>query len=159
VNVNNENFEALKKLLALKKYEKPPSPFFEDFPSTVVSQIIKLQSKKQSKDNYSLIFELINRFRPTPALSGAFAALVIVFLFIALNQSDTQNPMPGHLLNSELSAFNQIPQPAKTNSEATLKTNSDSFNASIFEPASVVNPSIPQYQLNSSFIQPASFKN
>lgn len=79
--METENFEALQKLLALKKLEQPPPGYFEQFSSEVMA---RLRAGEQHRTDWwqelsekaSWLQRLLGIFDSKPALAGAFGMLV-----------------------------------------------------------------------------------
>jgi len=78
MNPEPENFESLRRLIKLKRYEQPPPRYFKDFSSQVIARINKEQTTP------SLVTSWLDRFseifQARPALSGVLGASVCVLL-------------------------------------------------------------------------------
>ena len=77
---DSENFDELKRLLALKRHETPPPGFYQDMPGRVLNQI---ESEKEASAT-SLWSQLMESFRLRPAFSGAFAMGLCALLMVAV---------------------------------------------------------------------------
>ncbi|HZL14385.1 MAG TPA: hypothetical protein VFC85_09630 [Verrucomicrobiae bacterium] len=93
----NENFEALRRLLALKRHEIPPPGYFNNFSDRVMAQIRAGKAAKQSFSESWLKFLQI--FEMKPAFTGAFASALLMLLVAGMiysNQNDvaTQPLLP-----------------------------------------------------------------
>jgi hypothetical protein len=87
----NENFEALRRLLSLKRHEIPPPGYFDRFSDGVIAQIKAGISSKRSSSGTSWL-EFLRIFEMKPALTGAFASgllMLLLFGIVYTNQPDT----------------------------------------------------------------------
>jgi hypothetical protein len=98
MNENEENFDALRQFLKLKRQEMPPPGYFNAFSSHVISQIRAGQSGKRhtSADEYfseaPWLLKLLQVFEFKPAFAGAFASalfLVLVFGIVYADRTDS----------------------------------------------------------------------
>jgi len=76
-----EEFERLRKLLALKRHEKPPPGYFEGFSSEVMSRIEA--AEKPPGRNWWL--SLVAAFNARPLLLGAYGAAAVAVVLVAVN--------------------------------------------------------------------------
>lgn len=79
--METENFEALLKLLALKKLEQPPPGYFEQFSSEVMSRLRTGEQRRTDwwqdlREEASWLQRLLGMLDSKPALAGAFGMLV-----------------------------------------------------------------------------------
>ncbi|MFN7140823.1 MAG: hypothetical protein ACK4UN_15915 [Limisphaerales bacterium] len=95
MNTDPENFEELRKLLALKKHEQPPPGYFNELPGKIWTRI-----ERENAAPASFWEGFLSRFvlRPTVAYSFAFVvcATLIVGIGSSLNdgqQAGTGTPM------------------------------------------------------------------
>ncbi|HEY5298171.1 MAG TPA: hypothetical protein VIK59_09610 [Verrucomicrobiae bacterium] len=96
----NENFEALRRLLALKRHEIPPPGYFNNFSARVIAQI-RVEAGASSKRSLSESpwKKFLQIFEMKPAFTGAFASALLLLLVagtVYINQSDvaTQPLLP-----------------------------------------------------------------
>jgi hypothetical protein len=96
----NENFEALRRLLVLKRHEIPPPGYFTDFSGRVIAQI-RAEAGASSRRSFSESpwQKFLQIFEMKPALTGAFASALLILLALGVvytNQSDvgTQPLLP-----------------------------------------------------------------
>jgi hypothetical protein len=88
MNENENNFESLRRLLALKRHETPPPGYFNDFSSQVL-QRIRLGQTEKSANLFEELFNhapwlanLLHAFDTRPVFAGGFAgALCLLLLF------------------------------------------------------------------------------
>ncbi len=87
MNAEDQDFEALKKLLALKRHETPPPGYFENFSSKVIARIEAAEATQTT----SLWQRIMGYIEARPARISTFAltgaAVVAVMLSIAPNNS------------------------------------------------------------------------
>jgi hypothetical protein len=93
---NENDFEALRRLLALKRHEVPPPGYFEDFSSRVVGRIRAAQAVRQ----LPWLLRLLQAFESKPAYPVAFASALCTLLLFGI-VSVEQSP---ELINSPASA-------------------------------------------------------
>ena len=98
-----ENFEQLRRLLVLKRYEQPPPGYFDKFSSQVIARI---EAGEQAADAMSLgrwlwdgvwLQRVWEALENKPALAGVFGVCVCGLLIVGIVQSDypTNNRNPG----------------------------------------------------------------
>jgi hypothetical protein len=83
MNESENNFEALRRLLALKRHEMPPPGYFNGFPSQVVSRI-RAGETAESREiaGASWLLKFLQVFEAKPAFVGSFAcSLCLLLLF------------------------------------------------------------------------------
>ncbi|HVU09135.1 MAG TPA: hypothetical protein VHG89_11395 [Verrucomicrobiae bacterium] len=78
---NNENdFNSLRQLLALKRYEVPPPGYFDRFSGNVVARL--RVGQHESASGKSWLFKWAQIFEAKPLMAGSFAgALCLLLLF------------------------------------------------------------------------------
>ena len=84
MNENENNFEPLRRLLALKRHEIPPPGYFENFSREVTARIRAGETGGTAEVSKPLpwLFRLLSTFEAKPAFVGAFAsALCMLLLF------------------------------------------------------------------------------
>jgi hypothetical protein len=129
---NDNNFETLRQLLALKRHEIPPPGYFEDFSSGVIGCI----RAGEAVQRMPLLLRLLQMFESKPAFPVAFASsLCVLLLFGIVNVEQnpemsrdwvTPNSDPLADVNSGNSAITYVGtnSPADTASLFNLKPNS-----------------------------------
>ena len=80
MDTQNDQFEALRKLLALKKYEQPPPRFFQEFSGKVIARLHALESARPATWLQRLGLDLDFR----PAMMGAFGVVVCGLLLVGV---------------------------------------------------------------------------
>lgn len=88
MNEIEDNFEALRRLLAFKNRETPPPGYFNDFPARVIASIRAGETKEPSG---GWVVKLFQALEFKPAFAGTFAAalcMVLVFGIVYLERTD-----------------------------------------------------------------------
>ena len=92
-----QNFEALRRLIALKRYERPHPRFFNDFSAQVIARI-KAGEHLREDETSSWFQRLWAAFEARPMLAGAAGlgacAVVVVGLIISENAGTTSVDIP-----------------------------------------------------------------
>jgi hypothetical protein len=106
---NENDFEALRRLLALKRHEVPPPGYFEDFSGRVIGRIRAGEAVQQ----LPWLLRLLHAFESKPAYPVAFAsALCTLLLFgiVSVEQSPelVTNPLVTGPMNT---SFSMAPNP------------------------------------------------
>jgi hypothetical protein len=85
MNENENNFESLRQLLALKRHEIPPPGYFNNFSSQVIARIRSDRydpATKQLAGQAPWLLKLLKMFEAKPAFAVAFASsLCLLLLF------------------------------------------------------------------------------
>jgi hypothetical protein len=79
-----ENFDALRRLLGLKRHEQPPPGFFLDFPDRVLARL-EMADAHQAVPWWRRYFEALDL---KPALAAAFGLAVVSMYFVGLTLAD-----------------------------------------------------------------------
>ena len=94
MNPETENFEQLRRLLALKRHEQPPPGYFNNFSGQVIARI---KAGERGEDSFNLgrwvwegawLQRLWSAIETKPALTGAFGVLVCGLLISGIIYSD-----------------------------------------------------------------------
>jgi len=86
MNADQENFESLRRLLALKKHEQPPPGYFNDFSHQVIMHIRNNGPGEQGLGLEAMLWQTpcLHRFwralEHNPLLAGGFGVLVCALL-------------------------------------------------------------------------------
>ena len=86
MNENENDFEALRRLLALKRHETPPPGYFENFPGAVMARLRAGQSGAQDgvaerlADRLPWLYRMIQAWEDKPAFSTTFASALCLLL-------------------------------------------------------------------------------
>lgn len=75
----NQDFESLRRLLKLKRYEQPPPRYFNEFSGRVIDRIRSDLSPARSEAAMEMTWlqRLLSAFDAKPLLAGAFGAVVV----------------------------------------------------------------------------------
>jgi hypothetical protein len=139
ISDNENDFEALRRLLALKRHEVPPPGYFENFSDNIIARI---QAGDQARD-LPWLLRFLQAFEARPAYPVAFASslcMVLLFGIVSVQQSPGVAGSFGTLgQNSFASAFpaasseqdnGQLMAVASTNPPVNFSGNSSLFNSS-----------------------------
>jgi hypothetical protein len=77
---NENNFEALRRLLALKRHEVPPPGYFEDFSSRVIGRIRAAEAAPQ----LPWLLRILHAFETKPAYPVTFASALCTLLLFGI---------------------------------------------------------------------------
>jgi hypothetical protein len=103
---NENNFESLRRLLALKRHETPPPGYFENFSSEVTARIRAGDAgrtagvSKQLTDELPWFFRLLSTFEAKPAFTGAFASALCLLLLFGIVYAERPDIAPQPLLQA-----------------------------------------------------------
>src|ERR1017187_5902257 len=96
---NENNFESLRRLLALKRHETPPPGYFENFSSEVTARI-RAGVSKQLTGELPWFFRLLSTFEAKPAFTGAFASALCLLLLFGIVYAERPDIAPQPLLQA-----------------------------------------------------------
>lgn len=108
---NENNFESIRRLLALKRHETPPPGYFNNFSRTVV-QGIRENRKADSGRLFSVLHaqapwleKLMQVFSARPVFASGFAGALCVLLFMAVINGERpdltmQAQLPGYVAST-----------------------------------------------------------
>ena len=97
---NTENFERLRRLLALKRHEQPPPRYFIDFSSQVIARIKRGERTEGAPVIERLFWEapwlqrIWGAFETKPILAGIFGVAVCGLLMTGVIYSDRTDSLP-----------------------------------------------------------------
>jgi hypothetical protein len=95
----NENFESLRRLMALKRHEVPPPGYFHNFSNEVIARIKLGEHRSSEAAETPWFMKILQIFDAKPAFAGAFASalcLLLVFGIVNAERPDisvAQSPM------------------------------------------------------------------
>jgi len=85
MNENENNFESLRRLLALKRHETPPPGYFESFSAAVAARIRAGEGGAAERQiELPWLFRLLSTFEAKPAFAGAFASTLCLLLLVGI---------------------------------------------------------------------------
>lgn len=145
---NNDNdFEALRRLLALKRHELPPPGYFEDFSSRVIGRIRGAEAAPQ----LPWLLRFLQAFEAKPAYPVAFAsALCTLLLFGIVSVEQSPELVANSAVTGPLSPSFSIAPPTGQ-SLAMVSSNSPSADVNLFggtQPNTVASPQLTSYSLD-----------
>jgi hypothetical protein len=98
MNGDEKNFEPLRRLLALKRYEQPPPRYFNDFSQQVLGRIRAGDKGQAGTERWfwevAWLQRLWGTFETNPVLAGAFGAAICALLVSGVIYSETAAPAP-----------------------------------------------------------------
>ena len=110
MNENESNFESLRRLLVLKRYETPPPGYFNYFSSQVV-QRIRAGDPGTSANWVEELFgqatwlgKLVQVFDVKPVFAGAFAGALCLLLFLGIIYADRPDLTSQPVLQAAITA-------------------------------------------------------
>ena len=106
MNENENNFEALRQLLALKRHEIPPPGYLENFSGEVTARIRAGEGRavKRRRHESSWLFRLLSAFEAKPAFAGAFASALCMLLLFGIVYAERPDVAPQPLLQTAQAA-------------------------------------------------------
>jgi hypothetical protein len=104
MNENENNFDALRRLLELKRHETPPPGYFNRFSGQVIARIRAGETRKSSSETPWFV-KLLQAFELKPAFAGAFASALLLMLVFGIAFAERPDSSPQPLLpNSDQSS-------------------------------------------------------
>jgi hypothetical protein len=90
MNPESENFESLRRLLALKRHEQPPPGYYDNFSRQVVARLRtgERQTFSETFSDEPWVQRLLAMFTGKPAFAGAFGAAVCALLVSGIVYSE-----------------------------------------------------------------------
>jgi hypothetical protein len=87
MNPENENFEELRRLLALKRHEQPPPGYFHNFSGQVIARI-KAGERGDRVLDHSWLQRFWSVLEAKPVFAGAFGAAICAVLISGIFNSE-----------------------------------------------------------------------
>jgi hypothetical protein len=98
MSFDSENFESLRRLLAIKRHEQPPPGYFNTFSSDVISRLREEQRRAQDLDKRfeqaPWLLRLFTMLETKPVFAGAFGMGVCALLIAGVVYSENVQPAP-----------------------------------------------------------------
>ena len=85
-----EDFDRLRKLLALKRHEAPPPGYFENFSSKIVARI----EAGETAATAPWWKKIVPSFDASPGMAGAYGVIVASFVIFGVNLANTLGAVP-----------------------------------------------------------------
>jgi len=116
MNESENNFEPLRRLLALKRYEIPPPGYFDRFSSQVISRLRAGEAgASRAIAEPSWWLRLLQAFEAKPAFAGTFASSLCILLVFGIVYAERPE---GIMPNSPV--FATVSQPVASLVSATM---------------------------------------
>jgi hypothetical protein len=154
MNPDSQDFDSLRRLLAIKRHEQPPPGYFDRFSRDVMARI-KSGDQGEGSANQGWWQRLWRVLETKPAFAGAFGASVCAFLISGLLNSEESggDGAANPVVSQANSVFHPVPTMALNEStsstvETTLAADpvaSPSLN-SLFDFQGAVQPATFSYQ-------------
>jgi hypothetical protein len=163
MNEDANNFESLRRLLALKRHETPPPGYFNDFSSQVVSRIHLTKAgasfnwQERLFDEAPWLVRLLEALQAKPAFTGGFAAALCALLVFGIVYAERPESAPQPLLKSasaDTTSFASVSATALANSSGQSLLALNSTNPVMSVSGSSVSSLFDQIQ---PMAQPVSF--
>ncbi len=95
MNESENNFESLRRLLALKRHEIPPPGYFNSFSGQVVSRIRAGETAETREiAGLSWLLKVLQVFEAKPAFAGAFACSLCLLLLLGILYAEGPDGTP-----------------------------------------------------------------
>jgi hypothetical protein len=97
---SEDNFETLRRLLALKRHESPPPGYFNSFAGQVIARIRAGDETAQEEEVGSLfgesswLLKFLQVFETKPAFAGAFACSLCLLLLFGIVYAERPDATP-----------------------------------------------------------------
>jgi hypothetical protein len=95
MNPDSENFDSLRKLMALKRHEIPPPGYFDGFSRNVRARIKVGDYGDEIGEESSWVQRFLGIFNVKPVFAGAFGTAVCAFLVSGILSSEPTPVMAG----------------------------------------------------------------
>jgi hypothetical protein len=126
MSMNEENFDSLRRLLALKRHEQPPPGYFNELARKISARLTAEPAPR---------FSFWERFLPTPvwktAMAGGFSLAATCALFFAIHTSlttDNQATAVPNISHGNANPAATLPANLEVNLVSAGPTNSGSTN-------------------------------
>jgi len=160
MNENENNFESLRRLLALKRHETPPPGYFENFSREVTARIRAGDAGQTESASGQLpwLFRLLTAFEAKPAFTGAFASALCLLLVFGIVYAERPDVALQPLLTAQVDSPVNVPP-----SPMSLALNTLPVEQPALVPISSTNPVFSSQPAGSWFasqeatVQPVNF--
>jgi hypothetical protein len=159
MNENENNFEALRRLLTLKRHEMPPPGFFNGFSDQVIARIRageagNMHTAAKRVSGTSWLSNFLQLFEFKPAFAGAFASALCLLLIFGIVYADRPDSGPQPFLTNtdssgaSFAAVTPAAMPSENYAADLMASNN---------PATSLQPVASFLGSESAFAQPVSF--
>ena len=162
MNENENNFESLRRLLALKRHEIPPPGYFNDFSGAVISRIRAGEANMSANISERLFAEapwfskLVQAFEFKPAFAGAFASALFLLLVCGIIFAERPDSAPQPFLEAMTQNSGSAPQLATVSPIALPQTDQTGIIATT-NPVLNLQPIASLFGQQNQFAQQVSF--
>jgi hypothetical protein len=163
MNEPADNFEPLRKLLALKRHEVPPPGYFNGFSNQVIARIRLGEAAKADGMIARLLNEapwllrFIRIFEAKPAYAGMFASVMFLLLVAGIVYSDHPEVTPDTLTPASAPAPNSSPLAVVTPGFMEQSMGQSSGLVSSTNPVLSLEPSSSPFGGQAPLFQPVGF--
>jgi hypothetical protein len=160
MNENENNFESLRRLLALKRYETPPPGYFENFSGEVTARIRAGETGGTADVSKPLqwLFRLFSAFEAKPAFTGAFASALCMLLLFGIIYAERPDVMPQPLLTTQVESPVNVPPSPMSLALNTLPVGQPAIiSISSTNPMFKAQPASMIFGQSSATVQPLTF--
>jgi len=146
MNQNENNFESLRRLLALKRHEVPPPGYFNAFSAQVINRIRSGEAAPATMSerldaNAPWLMKFLQIFEAKPAFAGAFASALCLFLVfgtVVAEKPDYAAPQPllqtAESTSAPLAAVSSVALAVQPNDQTLLASSISNNSASSLQP-------------------------
>jgi hypothetical protein len=156
MNENENNFEPLRRLLALKRNETPPPGYFDNFSSRVMSGIRARGAASRERTSVERLFneapwilKFLQIFEAKPAYAGGFASVLCLLLLLGIVYAQRPDVTP-----QALSQINDQATGLVAVAPSSLQGSTDLSNTN---PAPSLQPVASFFNSQNSLAQPVNF--
>ncbi|HXF09733.1 MAG TPA: hypothetical protein VN625_03035 [Desulfuromonadaceae bacterium] len=100
----NENFESLRRLLALKRHEVPPPGYFNRFSGNVIARIRAGEQPSDAAENLARhapwLLKFFQMFEAKPAFASSFASALCLLLLFGIVYAERPDATPQPILQT-----------------------------------------------------------
>lgn len=144
MNPDSQNFDSLRRLLALKRHEIPPPGYFDRFSRDVMARIKAGEDGGEAGIELSWLRRLLSVFDVKPVFAGAFGTAICAFVISGVISSDHTSVM-GSIApssgNSSMAAALPVSANGSTAEESLMASNTNSgTSGSLFDQFSLQQP-------------------
>jgi hypothetical protein len=158
----DDNFKALRRMLALKRHEVPPPGYFENFSTKVISRIKAGEAaaleRQSAQTPWAMMMRFFQLFEAKPAFAGAFASVLCLLLLGGIFFAEQPDSTPQYLLqpmtqqnvamSPQFAALTPVSMPPAAESTGIIATTN---------PVMSLQPSTSLFGQPNPLVQPVSF--
>jgi hypothetical protein len=126
MNPDSENFDSLRKLMAIKRHEIPPPGYFDGFSRNVMARIKSGDYGEEMGEENSWVRRFLGMFNVKPVFAGAFGTAVCAFLISGILTSEPKPVLAG-AHNVGDATLGELPLPATLAAQQADSVNSNAM--------------------------------